>query len=195
LANEREPWPCFHSLLPFSAHQWHAGWLATNKHCSITKCAHLLSLCPAAPLSFAPHFNRRDSWLLAQIRPLIAPEGDRRAKPQCPLVRPLRRLEIGTQHTRGDLETHSTAWLWLAGHGQGRACGRRPERHKNDACCPLLHPLTRPFPSVEGARGTTAKGHLHPLHPLPLLSFAFVCFAGGARHRPCFRPAHCHRPR
>ena len=37
---------------------------------------------------------------------------------------PSRRLEFGPQHTGGYLETHPTAWLWLAGRGQGRACGK-----------------------------------------------------------------------
>jgi len=37
------------------------------------------------------------------------PKSDRRAKPQSPPVRPLRRLEIGTQHTSVCLETHPSA--------------------------------------------------------------------------------------
>jgi hypothetical protein len=71
-------------------------------------------------------------WIRARRRhrPLmLTKKGDKRTKPLRPPVRPLHCLETGAQHTLKCLETHSSAWLWLAGLGtQPRACGSHHNR-------------------------------------------------------------------
>ena len=49
-----------------------------------------------------------------------SPNCERRTKPLRPPMRPLHRLEIGTQHTIKHLENHPTAWLRWAGMRQRR---------------------------------------------------------------------------
>jgi hypothetical protein len=98
---------------------WLAGWLATSTHYSIyqsnvPRCQP--SLCPAALPSTSTSMGvllRGFSYrpLMASMKGWLIPGG---TKPLKPPVRPLSRLEIGTQHTIKYLETHSTTWLsWV----------------------------------------------------------------------------------
>jgi len=96
------------------------------------------------------------------------PKSDRRAKLQSPPVRPLRRLGIGTQHTSVYLETHPSAWLWLVGQRQGRACGGMPrtrKRKRNNTFLqhPLYHRLLGPSSPLQYWSASWLLANTRPL--------------------------------